>query len=134
MNVLLVRVRTDDKGVLAFQKAGCKLIPDFICVLGCDLTRLEGLAHLIHDDIVLRVTPCDLRVFPFGQQKLRICRVRVAGIGGNQFTLIGLFRILAVVCSVCQHLCYRPPFADVHRNNASSCHSLLLPMNFETFF
>ena len=43
MNVLLVRVRTDDKGVLAFQKAGCKLISDFVCVLGCDLARLEGL-------------------------------------------------------------------------------------------
>lgn len=62
MYVVAVDMRTNDKRVLAFQKALCKFIPDSVRLFSCDLTRLERLSELISDNIVL--------LFPSGFLKI----------------------------------------------------------------
>ena len=49
VDVLFVGVRADEKGVLALEKTGRKLIADTVCLLRCDLAGFEGLANLVQD-------------------------------------------------------------------------------------
>lgn len=46
-----------NKSVIAFQKTAGKFVADSVCFLRRNLARLEGLAHLISDDLVLLRSP-----------------------------------------------------------------------------
>ena len=46
-----------NKSVIAFQKTAGKFIADGVGFLRRNLARLEGLAHLISDDLVLLRSP-----------------------------------------------------------------------------
>ena len=50
--VVLVNMSTDDKGVVALRQLHGKLAPNFVCLLRCDLTGLEGLPQVVGDHVV----------------------------------------------------------------------------------
>ena len=55
--VLYVAVSGNDKRMISLQKAAGKFVADSVCFLRRNLARLEGLAHLISDDLVLLRSP-----------------------------------------------------------------------------
>jgi hypothetical protein len=57
MYVFYVAVSGNDKRMIAFQKTVGKFVADGIGFLRRNLARLEGLAHLIGDDLVLLRSP-----------------------------------------------------------------------------
>ena len=55
--VLYVAVSGNDKRMISLQKAVGKFVADGVGFLRRNLARLEGLAHLISDDLVLLRSP-----------------------------------------------------------------------------
>ena len=122
VNVLFVGVRGNEKGMSAFQKPLGKLIAYAVRVLRRDLTRLEGLAHLIGDHVVPLLPPGDGLVLPLGVKKLRVGGFRVAFVGGDQLAALRLFWILGIVDAVSQAVGNRLAVTDVHGDNTGRCH------------
>ena len=52
MNVRLVYVSADYKGMIAFSKTLCKFYAQPVCFFLGNLTRAEGLAHMIGNHII----------------------------------------------------------------------------------
>ena len=102
VDVRPVGVGSNDKSVLALQKTLGKLIADAVGFLRRDLPRLEGLPHLIGDDITFLTAPGGLLVQPFRQQKFFVHGQRAALVAADQFALLGLVRVLNIAGVVVQ--------------------------------
>ena len=66
VDVLLVGVGTDDKGMVALREAPGKFIAELVGFLRCDLTRLERLANLIRNHIAGLLPAGELAVLTLG--------------------------------------------------------------------
>ena len=51
MNMGFVHMGSDDKSMIVFQEARCKLIPNFVGLLRRYLSRTKGLAYLIGNHV-----------------------------------------------------------------------------------
>ena len=115
VDVRLVCVGGNEKGVLALCPAHRRFIADAVCLLRRDLAGLERLADLIAKHI--RIPPLfparDGFVFCLGEQELRIGGHVVALIARDQLSALGLVRVLSVFKTVFQRLGYAFPLADV---------------------
>ena len=67
VDVRPVGVGGNDKSVFALQKPLCKLVADAVGFLRRNFPRLEGLPHLIGDDITFLAAPGGLLIQPFRQ-------------------------------------------------------------------
>ena len=119
-----VGVGCHNERMLSFGKAFCQFIPNLICFFGSNLSRLEWLANLVGDNLVLLVFSCDVLILPLGKQKFFIHRHRVALITGNQVTFGSFLRVLCIVCPLPQALCHGLSFVDMQRNQPRSCHMI----------
>ena len=99
VDVCLVCVGGNEKGILPLCPAHRRFIADAIGLLRRDLPGLEGLANLIAQHI--RVPPllpaCGSLVLGLAQKELSIGGHVVAAVGRDQFTALGLVRVLPVV-------------------------------------
>ena len=127
MNVRLVCMGTNYKGMFALEKSGGEIIADLICFFWRNFTGLERLANLICDNIVLFVLAGVVLVLPFRKSKLRIYSSIIAGITRNQFAVIGFIGVYGVSGSICNALSDGFSFVNVHWNNASCCYSFSPP-------
>jgi len=66
VDVLLVGVGTDDKGMVALREAPGKFIAELVGFLRCDLARFEGLPDLIRDHIAGLLPAGELPVLALG--------------------------------------------------------------------
>lgn len=107
MDMGLVSMGGDSKGVLSLREAHSQFVPQPVGILRRDLARLKGLPYLIGDDISLVFLAGDLLVLPFGKQKLRRRCLRLAGVGSDQFSLFGLDGILRIIEPFREALCHR---------------------------
>ena len=96
MDMGFVHMGSDDKSMIAFQEARCKLIPNFVGFLRRYLSRSKGLAYLIGNHVSFLAAACTGLIFFFGQQKFSIHRSWVAGKCGNQLAAVGFFRIFHI--------------------------------------
>ena len=64
VDVALVDMCTDHKGVVALRQLHGKLAPDFVCQLRCDLAGLEGLPQMIGDHVVAAPPARELKILP----------------------------------------------------------------------
>lgn len=106
MDVLAVCVGGNEKGVLALCPAHGCFIAHPVCLLRGDLSGLKRLPDLIaqHIGIPSLLPARGGLVLGLGEQELRIgCHV-VTGVGRNQFSTLGLVRVLTVVKTVFQRL------------------------------
>ena len=106
MDVLAVCVGGNEKGVLALRPAHGSFIAHPVCLLWGNLSGLERLPDLIAQHIgVLPLLPArGGLVLGLGEQELRIGSHVVTGVGRNQFAVLGLVRVFAVVKTVFQGL------------------------------
>ena len=99
VDVCLVCVGCNEKGILALCPAHRRFIADAVRLLRCDLAGLERLADLIAKHI--RVPPllpaCGSLVLGLAQKELGIGGHMVATIGRDQLAALGLVRVLPVV-------------------------------------
>ena len=105
VDMLLVNVSADDESVFPFGQRFGEVIADPVRCLRVDLAGLERLAKVIGDHIIFSRLPSrELGVLPLGKQKLLIGDGRIALIGRNQMTAIGLFGVLHIVHCAAQRL------------------------------
>ena len=96
MNVRLVYVSADHKGMIAFSKTLCKFYAQTVGFFRGNLTGVEGLAHMICNHIICTThSSSSGNVLPLCQKELRIRSPAVTHITGNEFAVICL-NILAV--------------------------------------
>ena len=110
MDVCLVRVSGNEKGILALCPAHRRFIADAVGLLRRDLPGFERLADLIAQHI--RIPPLlparDGLVLCLCQQELGVGCAVVALIGGNELPALGFLRVLSVVETVFTTLCGTP--------------------------
>ena len=121
VDVRPVGVGSNDKSVLALQKPLSELIADAVGFLRRDLPRLEGLPHLIGDDITFLAAPGGLLVQPFRQQKFLVYGQRAALVAADQFALLGLVRVLDIAGMVMQTNPDGLSFIFPHGNQPCCC-------------
>lgn len=115
VDVRLVRVGGNEKGVLALRPAHRRFVADAIGLLRGNLSGLERLPDLIaqHIGIPPLLPARGGLVLGLGEQELGIGGHVVALVGGNQFAALRLVRVLAVIETIRHRLQDRLASADV---------------------
>ena len=72
MNVRLVCMSCNDKGILPLRETHSELLANLICFLRSDLTWFEGLPDLVGDHIAFLLPADRLLVLPFGEHEVFI--------------------------------------------------------------
>ena len=131
VDVLPVRVRCHDKGVLALGKAHGQFVAHLVSLLCADLTGSEGLPYLISNYIAFLPASVHKVVLPLGKHKLFICRQGAAGIAADILALLGLVRVFDIVRAIFQAGRNGHAFVFVQRNQpcCCQCHHLLQKEN-----
>ena len=126
--MLLVRVGRHKEGVAALRPAHSQFIADTVCLLRCDLSRIEGHAYLVteHIRLLFLFPPCRSLIAGFGKQKFFRHRGRVALIGRDIFAF-GFLRVLPIIQAVTDGRRYGFAFACMARQERGCCHILSLP-------
>ena len=78
MNVRLVCMRCNDKGMFPLCETHSELLANLICFLRSDLTWFEGLPDLVGDHIAFLLPANRLLVLPFGEHEVFIHSKRIA--------------------------------------------------------
>ena len=113
MNVRLVYVSADHKGMIAFSKTPCKFYAQPVCFFWGNLTRVEGLAHMIGNHIIRATHSSGSgNVLPLCQKELRICSPAVTRIAGNELAVI----CFLWVCYIVDDVTDRPTFCATLAN------------------
>ena len=81
MNVCSICMCADNKGMLTPSKSHRRFIADLIRFFRCNLSRLEGLADLISQDISFVNSAGNAKILLFGECKFLRCCFSAAGIG-----------------------------------------------------
>ena len=115
--------------MLASGKLHRQLIADPVGFLRADLSRLEGLNHTVHDNIMVwRLTaPGDLMVQPLADLKFFCGGFRRTHERGHQFAAAGFLRLLVVVVPVRHGLLPGSVPHNFAREYVGDCHLFLLP-------
>ena len=106
VDVRLVYVGGNEKGILPLCPAHRRFIADAVGLLRRDLPGLEGLANLIAQHICVPplLPTCGGLVLGLAQKELGIGGHMVATIGRDQLAALGLVRVLSVVKPLFQGL------------------------------
>ena len=129
MDMGLVNMGTDDKGVFSLGEPLGKLHAQPVGFLRGDLPRTEGLANMVCDHIV-RATdpPGGGNILALGQHELGVGHTAVALIAGNEPAVVSFLRIGHIVDDFADGTAFGPTLADVKRHNACGCHEVSLPI------
>ena len=107
MNVRLVYVRADHKGMIPLGESLGKFHTQPGCFFRGNLTGTEGLAHMIGDHIICAAYPSGSgNVLPLCQKELRIRSPAVTRIAGNELAVI----CFLWVCYIVDDVTDRPTF------------------------
>ena len=98
MNVRLVYVSADHKGMIAFSKTLCKFYAQPVCFFRGNLTGAEGLAHMIGNHIICTTHSSGSgNVLPLCQKELRIRSPAVTRIAGNELAVICFLWMMSLI-------------------------------------
>ena len=122
VDVRMVIMRRHEEREIPVQQPGSQLIADFVGFLRRYFSRLEGLPHLICNHFIANA-PSSFRDIGISvQQELLVSGFGRTGIGGNQFALLSLVRVLHIIQPCFQALGDCLALVDVHRYDAGGCH------------
>ena len=132
MNVRLVYVSADHKGMIPLGESLGKFHTQPVCFFRGNLTGTEGLAHMIGDHIICAAHPSGSgNVLPLCQKKLCIRSPAVTRIAGNEFAVICFLWICYIVDDVtdcptfCATLADMKLFAIIPKSVLSKRHSIV---------
>ena len=101
MNVRLIYVSADHKGMIAFGKSLGKFYAQPVCFFRGNLTGAEGLAYMIGNHIICATHSSGSgNVLPLCQKELRIRSPAVTRIAGNELAVICFLWICYIVDDV----------------------------------
>ena len=124
MNVRLVYVGADHKGMIALGKPLGKFYAQSVCFFRGNLTRAEGLAHMIGDHIICTTHSSGSgNVLPLCQKELRIRSPAVTRIAGNEPAVICFLWIGHIVDDVTDCPTFCAALANMKRHDSCSCHN-----------
>ena len=123
VDVRAICVGRHQKGVLALGEPHPQFIADPVGFLRRDFSRLEGLANLVGDHIVLLPPARDMGILALRQQEFFIGGHGVTLIPRDQLTLFSFCRVLCIIRPVTQTLRDGFPFVDMQCNQSCRRHS-----------
>ena len=124
MNVRLVYVSADYKGMIAFSKTLCKFYAQTVGFFRGNLTGAEGLAYMIGNHIICATHSSGSgNVLPLCQKELCIRSPAVTSITGNELAVICFLWICYIVDAVTNRPTFCAAFADMKRHDSCSCHN-----------
>ena len=128
MDMGLVNVGTDDKGVFSLGKPLGKFYTESVGFLWSDLPRAKGLADMVGDHIVRSTDPSSSGdILALGQHELGVGHTAVALIAGDEPAVVCLLRICHIVDNIADSTALGPALADVQRHDSCGCHEFSLP-------
>ena len=114
----------DHKGMIAFSKTLCKFYAQPVCFFRGNLTRAEGLAHMIGNHIICAThSSSSGNVLPLCQKELRIRSPAVTRIAGNELAVICFLWICYIVDDVTDCPTFCATLANMKRHDSCSCHN-----------
>ena len=122
VDALPVRVRCHHKGVLALGKTHSQFVAYFVSLLCGDFPRTKGLPYLISNHVTFLSAPGNKVVLPLGKHKFFICCQGATSIAADILPLLGLVRVLCIVCSALQTDRNRLSLVFMQRNQPCCCH------------
>lgn len=124
----LVNVGTNDKGVFALGEALGKLHAQPVRFLRRDLPRAERLADMVGDHIICAPNPSGGGdILALCQHKLGVGYTAITLIAGDKPAVVGLLRIGHIVDNLANGTTLGPALADMQRHDACGCHEVSLP-------
>lgn len=128
MDMGLVNVGTDDKGVFALGEPLGKFHAQPVGFLRGDLPRTEGLANMVGDYIVHATDPSGGgNILALSQHELGVGYTAIALITGDKPAVVSLLRVGHIVDNLADGSALGPALADVQRHDACGCHEVSLP-------
>ena len=123
MDMGLVNVGTDDKGVFALGEPFGKFYAQPVGLLRGDLPRKKRLADMVGDHIVRSTDPSGGRdILALGQHELSVSHTAVALVAGDEPAVVCLLRIGHIVNNRADGSALGPALADVQRHDTCGCH------------
>ena len=104
MNVRLVCMSCNDKGMLTLRETHSELLANLICFLRSDLTWFEGLPDLVGDHIAFLLPADRLLVLPFGEHEVFIHSKWIALVRSDKLAFFCFIWVLCVIRSIPQAL------------------------------
>jgi len=124
MNVRLVYVSADHKGMIAFGKTPCKFYAQPVCFFRGNLTGAAGLAYMIGNHIICAThSSCSGNVLPLCQKELCIRSPTVTRIAGNEPAIICFLWIYYIIDDVTDRPTFCAVFANMKRHDSCGCHN-----------
>ena len=114
MNMGLVNVGTDDKGVFALGEPLGKFHAQPVGFLRGDLPRTEGLTDMVGDHIICAPNPSGGgNILALGQHEFGIGHTAVALVASDEPAVVGLLRIGHIVDNLADGTALGPTLADM---------------------
>ena len=124
MNVRLVYLSADHKGMIALGKTLGKFYVQPVCFFRSNLAGAEGLAHMIGNHIIRTAhSSGSSNILPLCQKELCIRSPAVTRIAGNELAVICFLWVCHIVDDVTDCPTFCAAFADMKRHNSCSCHN-----------
>src|SRR5699024_6703946 len=128
MDMGLVNVGTDDKGVFSLGEPLGKFYTQPVSFLRANLPRAERLANMVGNYIIRTPDPsCGSDILALGQHELGVGYTAVALIAGDEPAVVGLLRVGHIVDNLADGTALGPALADMQRHDACGCHKGCLP-------
>ena len=125
MDMVLVNMGTDNKGVIALRQLQCKFPPDLVCFFRRDFAGLKRLPEMVGDHIIRTPVPSgQVRILPLGQKKLRVSNLGITFIAINELPKIRFLRILYIVNDVRYGRGNIPTFSNMQRHQSCGRHAI----------
>ena len=123
MDMGLVNVGTNDKGVFALGEPLGKFHAQPVGFLRGNLPRTEGLANMVGNHIVCAPNPSGgSDILALCQHELGVGHMAVALIAGDEPAVVGLLRVGHIVNNRADGTTLGPTLADMQRHDACGCH------------
>ncbi len=101
MDMVLIHMGADNKGMVSFVKLQCQLPADLISFFWRNFAGLKCLTEMVGDHIICtQISAGQICILSFGQKKLCISKPGITLIAINEFSKIGFLRIFYIIKNI----------------------------------
>ena len=101
MDMVLIYMSADDKGMVSFCELQCQLPADLIGFFRRNFAGLKCLTEMVGDHIIRTlISAGQICILSFGQKELCISKPGITLIAINEFSKIGFLRIFYIINNI----------------------------------